>query len=384
MTNLRPRVSIVGGGIGGLIAALACAERGHPVELFEANGQLGGRARTTERPFPANLGPRALYADGPMWAWLRERHLLPPTARPDLRGFRTIDAGQVRLLHPPLLRAALSLPRTAPLDRDYRSWASERVGERGAAAAIGFVSLPTFDHDPGRLSAAFCHQRFRRLTMRAGSVRYVLGGWAVLVDRLAERARQAGVRIATGSRIERLPGPPVIVAMSLMGASRLLGADLAWHGASTVLLDLSLIGTRRWPASVVDLGANVYATRPSHSDRSLVAGRHGLIQASAGKRPGESIEAATARIETSLDAGFPGWRDAEVGRRRLLVSESSGALDPVGTCWRDRPRVERGSGVYLVGDSVAAPGMLSEVAWASAMQAACRIAGDEPRWTDTR
>ncbi len=31
-------------------------------------------------PYKANLGPHVLYKDGPLWAWLRERKLLPPAA----------------------------------------------------------------------------------------------------------------------------------------------------------------------------------------------------------------------------------------------------------------------------------------------------------------
>ena len=48
----------------------------------------------------------------------------------------------------------------------------------------------------------------------------------------------------------------------------------------------------------------------------------------------------------------------------------SGALDLPGTTWRDRPAIDRGGGVFLAGDMVAAPGLLSEVAWASAVEAA--------------
>jgi hypothetical protein len=48
----------------------------------------------------------------------------------------------------------------------------------------------------------------------------------------------------------------------------------------------------------------------------------------------------------------------------------SGALDMPGTTWRDRPAVDRGDGVFLAGDMVAGPGLLSEVAWASAAEAA--------------
>ena len=47
----------------------------------------------------------------------------------------------------------------------------------------------------------------------------------------------------------------------------------------------------------------------------------------------------------------------------------SGALDMPGTTWRDRPAVDRGDGVFLAGDMVAAPGLLAEVSWASAVEA---------------
>jgi hypothetical protein len=47
----------------------------------------------------------------------------------------------------------------------------------------------------------------------------------------------------------------------------------------------------------------------------------------------------------------------------------TGALDMPGFTWRDRPAIDRGDGVFLAGDMVAAPGCLSEIAWASALQA---------------
>ncbi len=47
----------------------------------------------------------------------------------------------------------------------------------------------------------------------------------------------------------------------------------------------------------------------------------------------------------------------------------SGALDLPGITWRDRPAIDRGDGVFLVGDMVAAPGLLAEVSFASALEA---------------
>ena len=46
----------------------------------------------------------------------------------------------------------------------------------------------------------------------------------------------------------------------------------------------------------------------------------------------------------------------------------TGAIDLPGTTWRDRPAIDRGNGIFLAGDQVAAPGLLSEVAFASACE----------------
>jgi hypothetical protein len=54
----------------------------------------------------------------------------------------------------------------------------------------------------------------------------------------------------------------------------------------------------------------------------------------------------------------------------MVMESRSGALDLPGTTWRDRPAIERGEGVFLAGDMVAAPGLLSDVSFASAIEAA--------------
>jgi hypothetical protein len=66
---------------------------------------------------------------------------------------------------------------------------------------------------------------------------------------------------------------------------------------------------------------------------------------------------------------MPGWRERETWRRRQVMAARTGALDLPGTTWRDRPAIDRGEGVFLAGDMVAAPGLLSEVAWASGIEA---------------
>src|SRR6266536_718090 len=68
-------VTVVGGGLGGLVAAIRRAEQGVPAVLHEANRRLGGRAGSTGPPFIANHGPHGLYADGITWRFLRERRI---------------------------------------------------------------------------------------------------------------------------------------------------------------------------------------------------------------------------------------------------------------------------------------------------------------------
>jgi hypothetical protein len=71
-----------------------------------------------------------------------------------------------------------------------------------------------------------------------------------------------------------------------------------------------------------------------------------------------------------VDQAFAGRRERETWRRRQVMDGRTGALDMPGTTWRDRPAIDRGDGVFLAGDMVAAPGLLAEVAWSSAIGAA--------------
>lgn len=363
-------ITVVGGGIGGLVAAITCAQQERKVVLYEATSKLGGRARSSDRPHIANYGPHALYGDGSLYAWLRREKLLPKVAMPVAPTMRARLDGRIVRLPRPLLNAALRLRGDAPSDIDYRTWTEQRVSEPAVQAAIGFVSLPTFHHDPGELSAAFCQERFRRLLHNGHRVRYVIGGWSVLVDALARRARDLGVEIQTGSPVNEMPPAPVILALPLKAAGRLLGRELQARGAATVLLDVAIRPKRRGPRVVFDLTERLYLTRTTGPDPGLAPAGEELIQTAAGLRPNESIEQATARIEAAMDDGFPDWRGSETWRRRSLAENSSGAVDPPGSTWRDRPPIDQGQGIFLVGDMVAAPGLLSEVAHHSAIEAA--------------
>ena len=69
--------------------------------------------------------------------------------------------------------------------------------------------------------------------------------------------------------------------------------------------------------------------------------------------------ARTLRLETLLDVSLPDWRERTTWRRRQVMVGQSGALEEPGKTWRDRPAIDRGDAVFLAGDQVAAPGLLS-------------------------
>lgn len=373
-------ISVVGGGLGGLVAAIAAREAGLDVQLLEAKRELGGRARSTPPPYVANWGPHALYRDGKLWAWLRERGLTPACVKPPLRRALLMRwKGEVRRVPPMELIVGLARTRrkTAPHDRSFTDWASDIVGPESASALAHAAGVFTFDHDPGRLSAAFVQDRLVRVTSIPSPARFVVGGWSQLIATLERRARDLGVRIETSSPVDTLPEPPVVVAMAIGSAARLLGdAAISWTGTRTALLDLGIEARRNDPYVVSDLDTAGWVETYTYADPSLAPHGEHLVQAQIGLRPGESLEAGVSRIEEILDQAFAGWRARETWRRRAAVENETGALDLPGTTWRDRPAIDRGAGISLVGDMASAPGLLGEVSHASALAAIRTIAAD--------
>ncbi|MEE1667836.1 NAD(P)-binding protein [Streptomyces sp. WAC07094] len=375
------RITVVGGGFAGLTAAITAAEAGAKVTVYEAHHTLGGRARTDEGPYRTNEGPHALYSGGPHWTWLGQRDLIGPLAP-----LPPLEAARLRLHHKGVLRrtppfAMLKLLRRtsvrAPVDVDFLTWASQEAGEEAARAAAHYAGIAVFHHDPGSLSAAFVQERLRRTTRLPTEAHQPKGGWASVIDRMAARAWNLGVRMETLSRVDTLPtGTPVIVATSLDAARRLLGDDsLVWDGGRTALIDLALRTRRGDTWAVSDLDAPGWIERFTAKDRSLAPAGEQLIQGQIPIAPDESRADGVARAERLLDLAYEGWRERVVWRREAVARGRTGAVDLPGTSWRDRPAVDRGGGVYLAGDQVAAPGVLSEVSFNSALAAASLAVG---------
>ncbi|MGH9233621.1 MAG: NAD(P)-binding protein, partial [Acidimicrobiales bacterium] len=285
MTSL----TIVGGGIGGLTAAIAAAEQGVDVTLYEAKDRLGGRAWTTDGDFKANWGPHVIYGDGTWWRWLKERGLgepafrfprLPKTAfRVDGRGRRLPPLGLLRSL-------AKVRRRSAPVDRSFQDWAADQVGDEHARGISNFMGVATYDHDPGRFSAQFIQERLVRATAPIPTVRYIPGGWGTLIERLGSHARSLGVRIELEAKVDAVPEGLTILAVPIERAAELLDdASLVPSGTRTALLDLGLQGNAP-PLLASDFDESGWVETYSVPDPTLAPPGHHLVQAQKGLRPG--------------------------------------------------------------------------------------------------
>ncbi len=364
-------ITIVGAGVAGMTAAISLAEAGARVVLFDTREAPGGRARSLDGPYRANLGPHVLYKDGAMFAWLGERALLPPIAGVPLTGLRLRWGGELHRTPPlSLIPSTLKLRgHRAPVGESFRAWAAGHTDERTAALLSSAAGVFSFYHDPGSLSAAFVWERtVRTLLTPPPAARYPRGGWQALVDLLDTRVGELGVERRYGERVTELSGI-TIVATEPGDAARLLGEPFDVMSGHTVCVDLAVRQRRGDPFVVSDLDECGWIERFTAPDPSLAPEGEELIQAQMPVRPGESTDAAEARMNGLLDVALPDRAARTTWRRRLVMDGRTGALDLPGSTWRSRPAVARGDGVFLAGDWTAAPGLLSEVAWASAVEA---------------
>lgn len=387
---MKVQLHVVGGGLAGMVAAVTAAERGADATIYEAQPVLGGRARSgadSGETWGANYGPHVVHSPGVLVSWLSERGLLPPTTAVPFRTSRYAYGGSLhRVPESRSLSVARALRGEAPVDTDFRSWAESRFGTGTAARLCRIAGAITFDADPGSWSAAFVWERLVRASVRSRA-HLVRGGWQRVVDGLERHARSLGVTIETGARVrpDELTGGPVVVATEMRAARTLLDdPSLEWPGARTALLDVGYRGEARDSVCVVydleeDLETCVLSDRLSVLDRSLAPDGHHLLQASLGISTEDDLHHSVGRIEAAFDKSYAGWREGEVWRRETLAVGRSGALDPPGATWRDRPAIARGEGIHIAGDAVRAPGYLAEVSVNSGVRAAMLAVDDASR-----
>ena len=89
---------------------------------------------------------------------------------------------------------------SAPVDRDFRSWASDHVGEEAADQLARSAGILTYHHDPGELSAAFVWEPLvRGLLSAPPAARYPREFVIVRRDRQARAGSSALMRCSNSA-----------------------------------------------------------------------------------------------------------------------------------------------------------------------------------------
>ncbi|HUI26375.1 MAG TPA: FAD-dependent oxidoreductase [Candidatus Kryptonia bacterium] len=409
---------VVGGGLGGLAAAIYLARAGRSVTLFEKSRALGGRAATqVENGFHFNLGPHALYRSGAGVKVLRELNVSFSGGVPTVAGSyaiaggkrHTLPGGFVSLLTTSLfgivgkLETARLLGAVQKIDAQaansvtVRDWLDRSIRNREVRQLVqALFRVATYANDPDRQSAGAALEPFQMAL--ADNVLYLHGGWQTLVAGLRAGAEAAGVEILGGTRATGVIHDRAVRGVRL--------ADGTTHDAAAVIIaatpsdaaalvpDCHVV--RRWADELAPVRAaclDVALSRLPQPqarfalgiDRPMYLSVHSAVAKLAPEAaaticvakylaPGASDSKADQQeSERLLDLVQPGWRDVVVERRFLPNMLVSGALVTAamgGVAGRPGPAVPGIEGLYVVGDWVGPTGQLADAALASAKQAA--------------
>jgi phytoene dehydrogenase-like protein len=406
---MQRRVTIIGGGLAGLTAAVTAARAGASVTVHEARSGPGGRARTTRADgFALNQGAHALYwgmpaarvlgsfgiqprggrpPASPAYGRLRgEIGLLPGTPRDLVRsrlvGLRAKGQLAVLLADP---RRSMRRPTEG---RSMAAWIDEQVSHPDARLLLRMAArTATYQADLDELDAAAGVRNL--VAALTDGVRYLDGGWQQLVEALRVVAERAGAKIVHGDKVTSIDeltdtdtviiaaGGPAAVS-ALLGARSTAAARWAAEAKPVVAsaLDLGLRGLP-CPERRFVLGVDEAWYVSAHTPTAHLAEDSGEVVhvLAYGEVPDPREQ-----MEGFLDAAQPGWREhvvtEQVGRR--LVVAHGRPLPGAGLRGRPGPGVPDCPDVFVAGDWVGAEGLLADAAVSSGA-AAGRMAAGTPR-----
>ena len=227
-------IAVVGGGIGGLVAALRLVEEGRHVTLYDRAPAAGGRAATQQKQgFFLNQGPHALYKHLAMHTFLTERGLLPSGKEPAISNgkalwhdkvynlpgdpialltndyFSVTEKVEVSLL----LQKVMSFdPQSAAFTAlntvSVKQWIeSETKSERIRAFFTAMIMLSSYSAAAEIQSAGRGLAQFKSAM---GGVLYLDHGWQSMVQALRDRIHslvasgQGGYREVFSARIDKI------------------------------------------------------------------------------------------------------------------------------------------------------------------------------------
>lgn len=409
------RVAVIGGGLAGLSAAVNLAKHGLAVTLFERSSHLGGRAKTTVKDgYHINFGPHAFYLGGPGRPFLQELGIdpqgnPPPTANavafykgknpilPLSIGtiFKTSLFGlsdKLRLLK--LMLRLNSINENEVESLTVNEWINvDKDLAFGSDALKGFVrtliQLSTYTRDTDKMSARAGLYQLKAAVR--GGVSYLHGGWAQMVDALADKARKHNVELVTGSEVVELSKDAATGAYTVVSQDRTKGifretfsalliaappdvvkkitaSDNTTPGQIPLILggdelvdvkaaclDICLSELPR-PEMTYSLGIDEPLYYSVHSSAANLTPPHGaLIHTAYYLKHGENgTPEIEKRLEAMMDTLQPGWRDKLVYKRFLanitvvhkLISVRNGKLSGYWTEETNEP------GVFRAGDWV--------------------------------
>jgi phytoene dehydrogenase-like protein len=287
------------------------------------------------------------------------------------------------------------------IGRSAEEWIDSAVGTpdgRAVVASVLRTATYTADHELLDAGAAA-----RQLRLAGRGVLYLHGGWASLVERLADAVRSAGGQIRTRAAVEAVEHDTRVRAVRLADGTT-LAADAAivavndphrvpvlldGPGAAVVEqattgtvavrmahLDLALrpLPEPRW-ANVLGVDEPIYLTVQSDVARVAPPGGAAL---NVGRylRPGEEGGDHRASIEHFLDVVQPGWQDHVVDARyvpRSMVCGDHARAATRGTLDRPGVAVAGVDGLAVAGDWVGPAGTLADAAILSGHAAASAI-----------
>lgn len=412
---------VIGGGIAGLTAATYLATAGKSVTLYEKSRQLGGRATTeTKQGFHFNLGPHALYAGGQGVKILRELGVEFTAKKPGVSGSfavlrgrkHTFPNGAGALMTTGLFGFAAKMEAGALLSKigkiktaaiqnlTINQWLEKEVRNSEVKDLIcTLFRVSTYANAPEIMSAGAA---IAQLQMALDSnVFYLDEGWQTLVNGLKTAAENAGVKIISQVKVDKIFCDNVVRGIqlsdkSLPEAALIVAAvnpsDLcelldnnsnseveAWKKKSipvkAACLDVALKSLPD-PRTTFALGVDAPLYFSVHSEQAKLAPNGGAMIHAVKYLPSNAAESAPAieqELEFFLDLLQPGWRGSLIEKRFLPgMTVANAVVDAQrgGFAGRPHPAVSNISGLFVAGDWVGAEGMLVDASFASAKHAA--------------
>ncbi|MBL8913700.1 MAG: NAD(P)-binding protein [Archangium sp.] len=351
---------VVGGGLGGLLTAARAAKAGRRVVVLEQAQELGGFGRSPELGGrPVNLGPHAIYLDGPAEKALLELGVELKGFIPGAAGF--FESNGELLPLPTTALGLLTAPWLTWRERVELAWSMREVlgapkagvrvsdwlaglrSERVRAFFASLIRVSTYCNANDVLTTKLAFAQLKSvLSPSARGVLYLDGGWQSVVNQLEVIAKQLGVRIRTGAKAnslslgERVGGEGAHPRITLSDGTTLGGDEIALAlplAAAAKLTGDAALKTRAENAKPVRAAClDLVLKKLPKPERRLVLGLEQPTYFSVHSAPEtkENIrvhvawylapdDATDAQMERTLEAFVdriqPGWRDELVGRR---------------------------------------------------------------------